>query len=60
MLPQHVIVESTRRLPKRQRQKGIEKEDHRKQSGKRNGEYKHVYPCKGQWEGEDHLEGLGE
>ena len=31
-----------------------------KQSEKWDGEYKRVYPCEGRWEGEDHLEGLGE
>ena len=31
-----------------------------KQSEKWDGEYKHVYPCEGQWEGEDHWEGQEE
>ena len=48
------------RLPKGQRHGRMEKDDHRKQSEKWDAEYKHVYPCEGQWEGEDHLEGLGE
>ena len=43
-----------------QRHGRMEKEDHRKQSEKWDAEYKRVYPCEGQWEGEDHLEGLGE
>ena len=60
MRPQHAIVKSTRRLPKGQRHERMEKDDHRKQSEKRDVEYKCVYPCKGRWEGEDHLEGLGE
>ena len=38
----------------------MEKDDHRKQSEKWDGEHKRVYPCKGRCEGEDHLEGLGE
>ena len=38
----------------------MEKGDHRKQSEKSDVEYKRVYPCEGRWEGEDHLEGLGE
>ena len=60
VLPQHAIVESTRRLPKGQRHKRMAKDDHRKQSEKWDDEYKRVYPCEGRWEGEDHLEGLGE
>ena len=60
MLPQHAIVESTRRLPKEQRHERIEKDDHMKQSEKWDGEYKRVYPFRGRWEGVDHLEGLGE
>ena len=38
----------------------MEKDNHRKQSEKWDDEYKRVYPCEGRWEGEDHLEGLGE
>ena len=38
----------------------MEKDYHRKQSEKWDAEYKRVYPCEGRWEGEDHLEGLGE
>ena len=38
----------------------MEKDDHRKQSEKWDVEYKRVYHCEGRWEGEDHLEGLGE
>ena len=60
MLPQHVIVKSTQSLSKGQRHERMEKYDHRKQSEKWDGEYKCVYPCKGRWEGEDHMEGLGE
>ena len=60
MPPQHMIMESTWRLQKRQKHKRIEKDDHRKQSEKWDGEYKRVYPCKGKWEGEGHLEGLDE
>ena len=60
MLPQNAIVESTRRLPKGQRHERMEKDGHRKQIEKRDGEYKCVYPCEGQWEDDDHLEGLGE
>ena len=33
----------------------MEKDDHRKQSEKWDAQYKHVYPCEGQVEGEDHL-----
>ena len=43
-----------------QRHGRMEKDDHRKQSEKWDAEYKRVYPCEGRWEGEDHLEGLGE
>ena len=53
-------VNQTRRLPKGQRHEKMEKDDHRKQSKKWDGEYKCVYPCEGRREGEDHLEGLGE
>ena len=60
MLSQHVIMESTQRLPKGQMHKRMEKDDHRKQSEKWDGEYKGMYPCEGGWEGEDHLEGLVE
>ena len=35
-------------------------DDHKKQIEKWDDEYKHVYPCKGLCEGEDHLNGLGE
>ena len=60
VLPQHAIVESTRRLLKGQRHKKRERVNHRKESEKRDDKYKHVYPCKGQWKGEDHREGREE
>ena len=47
MLPQHAIVESTRRLPKGQRHERMEKDDHRKQSEKWDGEYKRCTLAKG-------------
>ena len=57
MLPQHAIVESTPRLLKGQRHEKRERGDHKKQSEEWDGEYKHMYPCEEQWDGEDHLEG---
>ena len=47
VLPQHAIVESTRRRPKGKRHGRMEKDDHRKQSEKWDAEYKRVYPCEG-------------
>ena len=57
MSPQHAIVESTQRLLIGQRHKNNKKFNHRKQSEKWDGEYKHVYSHEGRWEGEDHQEG---
>ena len=48
MLPQHAIVESTWRQPKRQRHKKRERGDHNNQSEKWDSKYKHVYPSEGQ------------
>ena len=38
----------------------MDKENHMKQCERWDGEYTRMYPCEGQWEGEDHLEGIGE
>ena len=48
MSSQQAIMELIERPQKGQRHEKRERVDHRKQSEKWDGEYKHVYPCEGQ------------
>ena len=58
MPSKYSIMKLTWRLSKGQRHEKMERGDHRKQSEKWDDNYKHVYPCEGQWEGEERHLGM--